>query len=128
MVLVLSMMLGCTTPLSFSSDQPGCNDYDFNDPPESAMEVSQQNLSLHVRRTNVIEACDALFRPEVTTEGTLVIIREFWARGGDTGEDSCETCMVPTLTFTDPPSRNFEFRWYLENADVPFSNAEFKVA
>ncbi len=127
MVLLVSMIMGCSTPLSFSSEQPGCTDYDFNDPAESALEVSQQNLSVHVRRTNVIEACDAVFRPDVTTEGTLVLVREFWEGGGDTGEDACETCMVPTLTFSDPPGRKFEFRWYLENADVPYSSVEFKV-
>ena len=91
------------------------------------MTVSQQNLSVVVRRTTVFKSCDDVFDPELSVDGNVVSIRERWLGVGDTGDDGCSTCWVPTVTMTDPPSRKLEYRWYIEGSDIPFETVEFKV-
>lgn len=127
-LVLFSGLLGCSSELGFTSEQPGCVDVDLNDPAPPELKISQQNLSVVIRRTNVFKSCDAVFDPELSVDGNVVTIREYWVGGGDTAsEDGCDTCWSPTVTMSDPPSRKLEYRWYLEGADVPFDTVEFKV-
>lgn len=127
MLLAVLMFLSCSSELGFTSEQVGCVDVDLNDPAPSELTVSQQNLSVIIRRTMVFKDCDAMFDPELSVDGNVVSVRERWIDGGDTGEGSCNTCYSPTVTMTDPPSRKLEYRWYIEGSELPFDTKEFKV-
>ena len=119
-MLVLWMALGCSAPLYIDYSQLGCDEYDFEDPSQSQLTTTQSGADVLVSRINVVAGCDALFAPELSSDGSSIAVREYWSQSSA----DCETCFSPTITIEDAPSRAIEVRWYLEDAADPFGTVQ----
>jgi hypothetical protein len=114
------LLLGCTPQLFVEYDQIGCQDYDFDDPSSEEVLVAQSGADLIVSHTNLITTCDAVFEPELSTDGSILEVREYWTEGSS----DCETCLTPQVIIADAPSRSVEVRWYIEDESIPLGVVE----
>jgi hypothetical protein len=114
-------LMGCATKLDVSWEAEGCQDVDFNDLPESELQVSLEDGALVARRTAVFVASDAVFDPGTSISGTDLRIDEAWLEG-----DSGETCFVPTVRVENVERGDWTVIWYLDDGTA-FDNAKLTV-
>lgn len=103
--------------------QPGCEDYDFENPPTEALERVDDGPDLSVRHVGVIASCDAVFEPDVNSEGDTIEVHEYWI--GDDPDSTCTVCWSPTVTLQDAPKGRYDFRWY--EGDTPFDTLSVTI-
>lgn len=109
------LLLGCSPQLFVEYDQVGCEDYDFDSPGEEEIVVTQSGADLIVGHTNLLATCDAVFEPVMSTDGSVLEVREYWIEGSS----DCETCVTPQVIIADAPSRSIEVRWYIGEDTIP---------
>ena len=118
--MLMALLLGCNPQLFVDYDQVGCSDYDFEDPGEEEIVVSQSGADLIITHTNLTTTCDAVFEPILSTSDGILEVREFWTEGSS----DCETCLSPRVIITDAPSRGVEVRWYIGDETIPMGVVE----
>ncbi len=123
--LILALISCAPSTLVVSYDQPGCTDYDFDDPASEAIETQQDELALHVQHVNVIDSCDAVFAPELETEGDVLLVHEAW-ESSDSDAD-CTTCWSPRVTIKDPQPGDYQIQWFVDDSGVPWNTVTAAV-
>ena len=118
--MVMALLLGCSPQLFVEYDQIGCSDYDFDDPGEEEIVVSQSGDDLIIGHTNLITTCDAVFEPTLSTDSGILEVREFWTEGSS----DCQACLTPQVIIADAPSRSVEVRWYIGDETIPLGVVE----
>jgi len=109
---------GCgTKALDVEALTLGCEDIDLNDPPASSVGSEERADQVDVFRDAVFLASDLQFDPQFVQGPDRVEIYERWV--GDA--DGVETCLRPTVRFTDPPA-GLAVLWFLEGESVAFGN------
>ncbi|MFT5680730.1 MAG: hypothetical protein ACI8RZ_001636 [Myxococcota bacterium] len=121
--MILLAMLGCGSQLYVDHDQVGCVDYDFDNPGEEAIEIVQDGADLIISHTNLVQTCDAVFEPVLSSDGSTLEIREYWGEGSS----DCEACLTPRVIISDAPGRKIEVRWYIGDDDIPLDVIEVKA-
>jgi len=111
----------CSTKLDVSWEAQGCENVDFNDLPESELEVSLEDGALVARRTAVFMPSDAVFDPGTSVTGTDLRIDEAWLDG-----EAGDTCFVPTVRVENVESGDWTVIWYLQDGTA-FDNAKLTV-
>ena len=119
MILFLSF-IACNPPeLEYSSSIEGCTDWNPNDDAEPELEILMEGDDLLVRRRGVIQYCDAEFTPVVEQLNNFKFgVREYW--NTEDVDLDCQTCLTPTVRFTQYPSRVVEFWWYIGDNGISF--------
>jgi len=118
-------LAACTKALTYTTDAPGCTDYDPADPPESTVAAEQIDGDLHITRDGSTAPCDGEFEPEVSQDGGTIEIYEHWL--SEAGGETCATCFVPTVIFTDVARGSYTISWYIEGVDVPLDTLTVDV-
>lgn len=116
--LFVSIISACNPkPLELSAEMYGCENQDFSEQEDSVLEIEKDGSDLLVRRTNVLQNCDAVFTPTFETDQWKVYIREYW-----TSEDnSCQSCFSPTIRIANYEGDSLEFWWYLGDDSISFN-------
>jgi len=117
-------IIGCATELRILTDQPGCEDVDFNEPTEELIQYLVSDVGVEVSHTNTETYCDAVFEPEFISDGNVIEVYEYWSTPEDT---SCTTCFSPRIVIQDPPPGVYEVRWYIGDDAIPFDIVEIGV-
>jgi len=114
------LLLACGTPtIEYTASVEGCRDWNPTETTTPYLDIYEDNGDLVVERWGVIQSCDAAFTPVIEPiNGYKISIREYWD-ASDTSPD-CETCLAPTIRFSQYPSRTLEFWWYLGNEAISF--------
>lgn len=119
-MIFLIHFLACPPPtIEYTATIEGCRDWNPTEATSSYLDVYKDNGDLVVQRWGVMQYCDADFTPVIEPINNYKFsIREYW----DTSESStdCETCLAPTIRFSQYPSRTLEFWWYLGNDGISF--------
>ena len=124
MGIIFLLLVACTPDrVVVVVSQPGCEDYDFDNPPAEALEVAQDSADLSVQHVGVLGSCDAVFAPDVTSDGTTIEVHEVWT--GDDPDPECVVCWAPTVTLQDPPRGRYDFRWY--EGDAAFDTVSVEI-
>lgn len=109
---------GCgTKALDVEALTLGCEDIDLNDPPDASIGSAERGDQVDVFREPVFLAADLQFDPQFVQGPDRVEVYERWVGDGD----GVETCLRPTVRFTDPPS-GLAVLWFLEGESVAFGN------
>jgi hypothetical protein len=124
MSIALLLLTACAADrVVMTVSQPGCADYDFENPPDESLEVADDSTDLSVAHVGVVGSCDAVFEPDVSSDGDTIEVREYWI--GDDPDSTCTVCWSPTVTLQDPPRGRYNFRWYV--GDTPFDTLSVEV-
>lgn len=124
-LFLLPSLIGCgAPPLVYRAEAPGCEDVNFDDPPDETLAVEQDGVDWALVHDGVFMSCDAVFAPEVEPDGRVVIVRERWEGGG---EGDCTTCFSPQIVFAQLTPGRYRARWYVEDEEQPFGSLSFKV-
>jgi hypothetical protein len=122
--LWLVLLAACgNREVQIEHDQPGCDDYDFGDPPPESLALTESESALEVQHVGVIASCDAIFEPDIGTHGSVIEVRERWV--GDDPDSDCTVCWSPRVSLQDPPRGRYDFRWYI--GDEPFDTLSARV-
>lgn len=121
--MMLLVMLGCASQLYVDYEQAGCLDYDFDNPGEEEIIAEQDGADFIISHTNFVQTCDAVFEPELSSDGSTLEIREFWVEG----TSDCEACLTPQVIISDAPSRKIEVRWFIGDDSIPMGVLELKA-
>ncbi len=124
MVLTLLLLVGCTESISIQVDTPPCEDYDFANPPEDGIEVSQEGDDWHVYRVGVFQGCDDLFDPIIEGERNVISVYEYW---NERTEDYCFACFYPTIVIEQPKEGVYEVGWYESGGATTIDVVSFEV-
>ena len=119
MILLISM-LACKPPqIEYSSAVEGCTDWNPNEETVSTLEIAMEGDDVLVSRRGVMQYCDAEFTPVIEQLNQFKFgIREYW--NTDDVDLDCQTCLMPTVRFTQYPSRTVEFWWYIGDNGISF--------
>ncbi len=121
--MLIAMMLGCGSQLYVDHDQAGCQDYDFDNPGEEEIVAIQSGADIIISHTNLVQTCDAVFTPDLASDGSVLEVREYWTDGSS----DCEACLTPQVIIADAPSRKIEVRWYIGDESIPMGVIEVKA-
>ncbi len=121
--MLLLSLLGCASQLFVDYEQAGCLDYDFDSPGEEDIIAVQDGPDFIISHINFVQTCDAVFEPELSTDGSTLEIREYWVEG----TSDCEACLTPQVILADAPSRKIEVRWYIEDEPIPMKVLTLKA-
>ena len=121
--MLFAVLMGCTSQLFVDYDQVGCQDYDYNNPAEEEIVATYTDSAITVSHANLIQTCDAVFEPVMTSDGSTLEIREYWTGGSA----DCETCITPQVIISDPPRRSIEVRWYVGDESIPLGVLEVQA-
>jgi hypothetical protein len=124
MMLLIALIAGCATDISIQVDTAPCTNYDFDDPDQEGIEVSSLDGDWYVSHKGVFQGCADIFDPEVTGNGRVITVREYWE---SRTEDDCELCFAPTIILEQPPSGRYEIGWYVGEDSAPVDVVEFEV-
>ncbi len=118
--MYLLVLIACApTPIEFYSETEGCTDWNPSSDTEPYLNIAQKDNMLLVQRQGVEQYCDATFTPVIEQIDSYKIgIREYW----DISQSSrdCQTCLAPTVVFTEFPTRQLEFWWYVGDNGISF--------
>ncbi len=118
--MIVLLLFACTPQsLEFYTDAEGCKNWNPTEETEPYLRIYQQEGSLIVQRQGVEQYCDATFTPVIEQMNSYKIaIREYWDVSDNTHD--CQTCLAPTVTFTESPNRKLEFWWYVGDNGISF--------
>ena len=114
------IFIACNPPeIEYTSTVEGCTDWNPNEDTVPSLEILMEDEDLIVRRRGVIQYCDAEFIPVIEQlNGYKFGIREYW--NTDDADLDCQTCLTPTVRFTQYPSRTVEYWWYIGDNGISF--------
>jgi hypothetical protein len=121
--MILLTLLGCASQLYVDYEQAGCLDYDFDSPGEEDIRAEQDGADFIISHVNFVQTCDAVFEPELSSDGATLEIREFWVEG----TSDCEACLAPQVIISDAPSRKITVHWYIGDESIPMKVLELKA-
>ena len=115
----LYILLSCAPiPIETSYEEQGCLDWSPNQQNQPELNIVRDGADLLVYRNYVIQYCDGDFIPGVEMTDTYkVSIREYW----DSGDNSCETCLAPTVRLKNYGDQFIEFWWYVGDSSISFN-------
>ncbi len=124
MYLALLLIIGCGAEIPIAVETAECTDYDFDDPEAESIEASEVDGDWHISHKGVFQGCADLFDPEISGQGKVITVREYWEART---EDDCTLCFAPTIVLEQPPSGSYEVGWYMGDESSPIEVVTFEV-
>ena len=125
MILLFSVILGCTNQIELVYTTESCVDWDFsNESPE--LRIEEEGDDVVIRRVGIDGYCGDQFQPQIFADGWELRVVEAW--DSTTSVTDCESCLTGRVTMVSPPSGDYHLEWYPDSVTIsPVHTEDFIV-
>ena len=120
-MIALALLACGAGTVTLSTDQPACENWDFDNPEDPSLEVSAEGTRIVIQRIGVYQPADAVFDPDIVAEGNTIAVYEAWTseEGGDP-----EYCYSPVVYADAENQATFAIEWFAAGENTPTHTRE----